>query len=116
MAEILSGNLKRNSYIDTVVQKAGISGFSGYLEHSSMIWHQIQMAKVGKKDLSVVFLDLGNNAFGSVPYNLLWAAFNFFYIPDTGGRKMVVEKYMQRGGLRQFPLVNRDSGHSGMEW
>lgn len=74
--------LRRNEYIDTSVQKAGISGFSGCSEHSSMIWHQIQMAKVEKRDLHVVFLDLAN-AFGSVPHELLWSAFGFFHIPDA---------------------------------
>lgn len=37
--------LKDNRYIDTSCQKAGIPGFPGCLEHSSMIWEQIQGAK-----------------------------------------------------------------------
>lgn len=84
IAKRLPGYLKRNSYLDTAGQKAGTvkSGFSGCLKYSSMIWQQILMAKVGKKHLHVVFLDLAN-AFGSVPYSLLWTAFNFFYIPDS---------------------------------
>ncbi|XP_031675479.1 uncharacterized protein LOC116369940, partial [Oncorhynchus kisutch] len=67
IAQRMAEYLQRNAYVDTSVQKAGISGFSGCLEHSSMIWHQIQMAKVEKRDLHVVFLDLAN-AFGSVPH------------------------------------------------
>ncbi|XP_078458809.1 uncharacterized protein LOC144723905 [Lampetra planeri] len=82
IAQRMAEHLQRNAYVDTSVQKAGISGFSGYLKHSSMIWHQIQMAKVEKRDLHVVFLDLAN-AFGSVPHELLWSAFRFFHIPDT---------------------------------
>lgn len=82
IARRMSEYLRRNGYIDTSVQKAGISGFSGCSEHSSMIWHQIQTAKVERRDLHVVFLDLAN-AFGSVPHELLWSAFDFFYIPDT---------------------------------
>jgi hypothetical protein len=82
IAQRMAEYLQRNAYVDTSVQKAGISGFSGCLEHSSMIWHQIQMAKVEKRDLHVVFLDLAN-AFGSVPHELLWSAFRFFHIPDT---------------------------------
>lgn len=41
----LSTYLERNKYIDTVVQKPGIPGFSGYLEHTSMILQQIQAAQ-----------------------------------------------------------------------
>lgn len=72
--------LEKNGYIDTTVQKAGIPGFSGCLEHTSMIWHQIQAAKRESRDLHVVFLDLAN-AFGSVPHNLLWMAFCYFGVP-----------------------------------
>ena len=72
--------MERNKYIDTSVQKAGIPGFSGCLEHTSMIWHQIQTAKKDKRDLYVIFLDLAN-AFGSVPHELLWESFNFFHVP-----------------------------------
>ncbi len=46
-----------------------------------MIWHQIQIAKREKKDLDVIFFDLAN-AFGSVPRSILWAAFDFFKIPE----------------------------------
>lgn len=37
-------NLKPNHFIDTAIEKAG---FSGCLEHNSVIWHQIQM--LGRK-------------------------------------------------------------------
>lgn len=82
IAQRLSTYLEKNKYVDTSVQKAGIPGFSGCLEHTSMIWHQIQAAKKDKRDLHVIFLDLAN-AFGSVPHNLLWESFNFFHIPSS---------------------------------
>lgn len=81
VAQKLCAYLERNKYIDTSVQKAGIPGFSGCLEHTSMIWHQVQAAKKDKRDLHVVFLDLVN-ALGSIPHNLLWKSFNFFHIPE----------------------------------
>lgn len=81
VAHRLAAYLDRNKYIDTV-QKAGIPGFSGCLEHTNMIWHQIQAAKKEGRDLHVVFLDLAN-AFGSVPHNLLWTAFDLFSIPQA---------------------------------
>ncbi|KAK0139173.1 Retrovirus-related Pol polyprotein from type-2 retrotransposable element R2DM [Merluccius polli] len=77
----LSVFLQKNNFVDTSVQKAGISGFSGCLEHANVIWHQVQTAKKEKKDLHVVFLDLAN-AFGSVPHEILWTAFNFFQVPE----------------------------------
>ncbi len=82
IAQRLSTYLDKNKYIDTAVQKAGIPGFSGCLEHTSMIWHQIQAAKKDKRDIHVIFLDLAN-AFGSVPHNLLWESFNFFHVPSS---------------------------------
>lgn len=80
VAPRLSAFLQRNNLIDTSVQKAGIQGFSGCLEHGNMIWHQIQAAKKEQRDLHVVLLDLAN-AFGSVPHKTLWMAFKFFSIP-----------------------------------
>ena len=80
VAHRMAGYLRRNNLIDTSIQKAGISGFSGCVEHASVIWHQIQVAKKEGKDLHVVFLDLAN-AFGSVPHNLLWTALDYFKVP-----------------------------------
>ncbi|KAL1282810.1 hypothetical protein QQF64_001613 [Cirrhinus molitorella] len=92
LAQRLSTYLQRNNFIDTSVQKAGIQGFSGCMEHANMIWHQIQSAKKERRDLHVIFLDLAN-AFGSVPHGILWTAFNYFGIPDhvTG----LVKNYFQ---------------------
>ncbi|ONI45671.1 hypothetical protein AN642_00195 [Epulopiscium sp. SCG-B10WGA-EpuloA2] len=80
VARRLASYLERNSLIDTAVQKAGIPGFAGCLEHTSMIWHQIQAAKTEKRDLHIIFLDLAN-AFGSVPHSLILEAFDYFRVP-----------------------------------
>ncbi|KAL7834877.1 hypothetical protein SRHO_G00291350 [Serrasalmus rhombeus] len=74
--------LLKNEFVDTSIQKAGVGGFSGCLEHASIIWHQLQSSKREKKDLHVVFLDVAN-AFGSVPHRILWTAFAFFQVPDN---------------------------------
>ncbi|KAL1279297.1 hypothetical protein QQF64_025970 [Cirrhinus molitorella] len=79
LAQRLTQYLKQNHFIDTSIQKAGIAGFSGCLEHNSIIWHQIQTSRKEGKDLHVLFLDLAN-AYGSVPHSLLWAAFDFFHV------------------------------------
>lgn len=47
-----------------------------------MIWHQIQMPKLEKRDLNVIFLDLAY-AFGSVPHEFIWTIFKYFTVPDT---------------------------------
>ncbi len=80
LAQRLTQYLKQNHFIDTSIQKAGIAGFSGCLEHNSIIWHQIQTAKKERKELHVLFLDLAN-AYGSVPRSFLCAAFDFFQVP-----------------------------------
>lgn len=77
MARRLAAYLRKNQYMDTCVQKAGVPGFAGCLEYTSMIWQQIQTAKKEGRALQVVFLDLAN-AFGSVLHNLLWTVFKFF--------------------------------------
>ncbi|KAM4567620.1 uncharacterized protein V3H82_011871 [Fundulus diaphanus] len=82
VAHRLASYLQRNNLIDTSIQKAGISGFSGCVEHASIIWHQIQLARKDGTDLHVVFLDLAN-AFGSVPHDLLWTAFDYFRVPSA---------------------------------
>ena len=43
-----------NQYIDTSVQKGGVPGFSGCLEHTSAINQIISETKVNNKDLSVI--------------------------------------------------------------
>uniref|UniRef100_A0A665U661 Proton-coupled zinc antiporter SLC30A8 n=1 Tax=Echeneis naucrates TaxID=173247 RepID=A0A665U661_ECHNA len=46
----LASYLEKNRLLDTSVPQAGIPGFTGWLEHTSMIWHQIQAAKSEKRD------------------------------------------------------------------
>ena len=62
-----------NQYVDTAVQKGGIPGFSGCIEHVSIISQLIGEAKVNKQDLTVVWLDLVN-AYGTIPHSLIETA------------------------------------------
>ena len=73
--------LQANGYIDESVQKAGIPGIPGCIEHAYTIWNTIQETKVEKGNLSVVWLDLAN-AYGSVPHKLLQHAMEHFWIPE----------------------------------
>lgn len=81
LARRMTSYLLENGYIDTNCQKAGVPGFPGCVEHSTMIWDQIQKAKREKTDLHVVWLDLAN-AYGSVPHQLINYAMEFFHTPS----------------------------------
>ncbi|XP_063442557.1 uncharacterized protein LOC134722855 [Mytilus trossulus] len=70
MARRMTSYMTDNNYVDTSVQKGGIPGFSRCIEHTSIISKLIQEAKVNKKDLTVVWLDLAN-AYGTVPHMLI---------------------------------------------
>ena len=60
LARRMTSYMTGNSYVDTSVEKGGVPGFSGCVEHTSVISQLIQEAKVNKKDLTVVWLDLAN--------------------------------------------------------
>lgn len=92
LAKRLSTYLISNGYIDTSCQKAGVPGFPECVEHSAVIWEQIQRAKREKGDLHVVWLDLAN-AYGSVPHQLIEYALDFFYIPVC--IRALVAKYFE---------------------
>lgn len=64
LARMMTTNLLENHCINTNCHKAGVPGFPGCVEHSTMIWDQIQRAKREKTDLHAIWLDL-TNAYGS---------------------------------------------------
>ena len=70
LAQRMTNYVLENGYIDTNCRKAGVPGFPGCVEHSTMIWDQIQKAKREKINLHVILLDLAN-AYGSVPHQLI---------------------------------------------
>lgn len=86
-----------NGFIDTSVQKAGIPGFPGCLEHAQMIWNSIRTAKQDKRELHVVWIDLAN-ACGSVTHDLIYRSLGFFYIP--GKIKVLLQKYFDSADMR----------------
>ena len=49
----LSKYLLKNNYIDTLVQKGGIPGFPGCLEHTGVFTQILREAREGKGDLAV---------------------------------------------------------------
>ena len=82
MAARLTSYLMENSYLDVSVQKGGIPGVPGCLEHATMIWDAIQKAKTGKKNLDVIWLDLAN-AYGSVPHKMIQMSLQMYHVPPN---------------------------------
>ncbi|MCG8429578.1 MAG: reverse transcriptase family protein [Candidatus Omnitrophica bacterium] len=82
MASKLTNFLMENGYVDTTVQKGGVPGVPGCLEHATMIWEAIQRAKCEKLNLHVIWLDLAN-AYGAVPHQMLWQALRMYHVPET---------------------------------
>ena len=97
IAHRLTQFLMANKYIDTSIQKAGVPGFPGCLEHCQMIWKAIRDAKETKKDMQVVWLDLAN-AYGAVPHDLIYKALDFFHVPED--IKEVLSKYFGSAQMR----------------
>ena len=91
LAERMSSSVLEYGLINTSVQKAGIPGFPGCLEHTSKIWHTIQECKKLRKNLSVVWLDLAN-AYGSVPHALIEFATEILWIPEKV-RNFIMQYY-----------------------
>lgn len=59
-----------NEFIDPSVQKGGVPGYSGCLEHTAVISQLIKEAKSNNNTLSVVWMDLAK-AYPSVPHRLI---------------------------------------------
>nr|XP_033488803.1 uncharacterized protein LOC117260806 [Epinephelus lanceolatus] len=78
LARRITSYMTQNHYINTSIQKGGIPGFSGCLEHTSMISQLIREAKQNRSDLTVVWLDL---AYGSIPHDLIQEGLDHYYIP-----------------------------------
>ena len=70
-----------NGYIDTSVQKGGVPGVPGCLEHTSALTHIIHEAKKNKGELAVLWLDL-SNAYGSIPHKLVQMTLQRYHVPE----------------------------------
>ena len=103
--------LMSNHYINTSVQKAGILGFPGCLEHSQMIWNSILSARRDKTELHVIWLDLAN-AYGSVPHHLIRMAHEFFNFPSQVGE--IIMKYFNSAFMK-FTVKNYTTKWQALE-
>ena len=71
----------KNEYIDTSVQKSGIPGVAGCVEHTSVITQIIRKATENKGELAVIWLDLAN-AYGTLPHQLIDTNLQKYHVPD----------------------------------
>ena len=80
LAKRLTTYMLANNYMDTSVQKGGIPGVCGCLEHTSVLTQLIKEAKATKGDLTVLWLDLAN-AYGTVPHKLVDLTLKKYHVP-----------------------------------
>lgn len=68
--------LIRNSFIDTPMEKGGVPGMPGSVEHTGVVTQLIREARENRGDLSVIWLDLANIylylAFANLQFELIW--------------------------------------------
>lgn len=86
-----------NHYVDKAIQKGGVPGVPGCIEHTTMIWEAIQRARKNQLSLYVVWLDLAN-AYGSVPHQLLWKTLEAHHVPNSVVK--ILQDYFQGFSMR----------------
>ena len=74
--------LHNDGYIDTSVQKGGVAGIPGRLEHTGVLTQLLREAKESKGDLTVLWLDLAN-VYGSMPHKLVEEALKRHHVPPS---------------------------------
>ncbi|XP_060589960.1 uncharacterized protein LOC132745155 [Ruditapes philippinarum] len=97
LAKRMTTYMIENKYIDTSVQKGGIPGFSGCVEHTSALTQLLHEARINQKDLTVVWLDLAN-AYGSIPHQLILEALQHYHVPEQA--RNLVTSYFNNIHLR----------------
>lgn len=81
LAKRLTQILINKKYIDTSVQKGGVPGVPGCIEHNIVISKIIEGAKRNQGYLAVLWLDL-TNAYGTVPHKLVDHTLKAYHVPQ----------------------------------
>ena len=100
-----------NNYIDTSIQKGGVPGMSGCLEHTAVLSQLIREAKKEKKNLVVTWLDIAN-AYGSIPHETIFKALREAHVPEDVVN--LIENYYQDVKIR-FTTQNFVTGWQKVE-
>ena len=80
-ADRITTFLMSNNFIDPSIQKGGIPGVSGCLEHTAILSQLMREAKKEKKNLVVTWLDIAN-AYGSIPHDVIRIALERAHVPE----------------------------------
>lgn len=97
LASRLTSFLLSNKYIDTPVQKGGVPGVPGCIEHTSVISKIIEDAKRNQGDLAVLWLDI-SNAYGTIPHKLVDLTLQAYHVP--GKVQHLLQEYFNRFRMR----------------
>ena len=89
-ADRITDFLTGSGYIDPAIQKGGVPGVSGCLEHTAVLSQLIREAKSEKKNLVVTWLDIAN-AYGSIPHDVIKKALERAHVPEN--TRQLVESY-----------------------
>ena len=89
-ADRLTDFLTGSGYIDPAIQKGGVPGVSGCLEHTAILSQLIREAKTEKKNLVVTWLDIAN-AYGSIPHDVIKKALERAHVPEN--TRQLIENY-----------------------
>ena len=89
-ADRITDFLMDSGYIDPSIQKGGIPGVSGCLEHTALLSQLIREAKSEKKNLVVTWLDIAN-AYGSIPHDVIQKALLKAHVPEN--TRHLIESY-----------------------
>ena len=102
LAKRMTTYMLNNKYIHIAVQKGGVPGVSGCVEHTSVLTQIIREAKEMKGELAVIWLDLAN-AYGSMPHKLVQLTLQRYHVPEK--IRQLLESYFDRLELR-FTVQN----------
>ena len=80
IARRMTSYMIANKYLDTRVQKGGVPGMSGCVEHTATLTQLVREAKQAKGGLTIVWLDL-TNAYGSIPHKVLEEMLKRYHVP-----------------------------------
>ena len=78
----LSKFLIMNEYIDTSVQKGGVAGMPGCIEHTGMVSQLIREARENNGNLAVLWLDLANT-YGSILHKVVEETLCRYHVPSS---------------------------------
>lgn len=91
VSQRLNEFLLKNAYIDTSVQKGGVPGVPGCLEHTGVVTQLIREARESRGDLATLWLNL-TNAYGSIPHKLVETALTRHHVPEMI-RNLIMDYY-----------------------